>query len=436
MASSGDEFALYVQSPQLVPQTASNIVAGPSKRKKLPTSTDNTEKRRTPAEAIPISSDEEERPPVVAKRGKTATTPGSAANGRSFSSKAKGKAVVGGSARQRKTGGEEETAGETDADVGASRMAKSMVLSGKERDPERLHVQLARLQKNLDDVIQQRDRLSGQLDEAFQLRQNEAERLMIEQKTQYDIRLKAQDDMIKELQDSLSRADALSLSGGGTSLHFLTRETADDEKQGLQREVSKLKKTVKEKDKTIDEKDIHIKGLDEQIQLLRADLKTEIENTKALTSRNPPSSSKHNSKSAESKHGNVIRLYEELTGILITNVRHEPGQYKEEDAVYSCVQTTSNEKSLNFTLKFFQEAEEGTPSGATRGGRIIEKVIYTPQLLEREAADFVAQLDFLASPFTFQKAQMNVFTKTLTSYLEGENEENQSDASHMEVEDD
>jgi Chromosome segregation protein Csm1/Pcs1 len=190
------------------------------------------------------------------------------------------------------------------------------------------------------------------------------------------------------------------------------------------------------------------------VQVLRADLKTEIENTKALTSRNPLSSSKHNSKAAESKLGKVIRLYEELTGILITNVRHEPGQYKEEDAVYSCVQTTSNEKStchlrrrvhantkysagLNFTLKFFQEAEEGeTPSGATRGGRIVEKVIYTPQFLEKEAADFVAQLDFLASPFTFQKAQMNVFTKTLTSYLEGENEENQSDASHMEVEDD
>jgi hypothetical protein len=70
------------------------------------------------------------------------------------------------------------------------------------------------------------------------------------------------------LQDSLSRADALSLSGRGTSLHFLTRETADDEKQGLQREVSKLKKTIKERDKAIDDKDIHIKGLDEQSKIL------------------------------------------------------------------------------------------------------------------------------------------------------------------------
>lgn len=90
-------------------------------------------------------------------------------------------------------------------------------------------------------------------------------------------------------------------------------------------------------------------------------------------------------------------------------------------------------------MKFFQEqeAQEGdAPSSAKRSGPIVEKVIYTPQLLEKEAEEFVAQLDFLASPFTFQKAQMNVFTKTLTSYLEGENEENQSDTSQMEVEDD
>ena len=41
----------------------------------------------------------------------------------------------------------------------------------------------------------------------------------------------------------------------------------------------------------------------------------------------------------------VIRLYEELTGILVTNVRHEPGQYKEDDAVYTCILTTSENKS-------------------------------------------------------------------------------------------
>jgi hypothetical protein len=96
-----------------------------------------------------------------------------------------------------------------------------------------------------------------------------------------------------------------------------------------------------------------------------------------------------------------------------------------------------NPVGLNFTLKFFQEAEGGeTPTSVRRSGQVIEKVIYTPQLLEQETPEFIAQLDFLASPFTFQKAQMNVFTKTLTSYLEGENEDNPSDASQMEVEED
>lgn len=93
---------------------------------------------------------------------------------------------------------------------------------------------------------------------------------------------------------------------------------------------------------------------------------------------------------------------------------------------------------LNFTLKFFQEQEvaEGENLSSTQqNGPIVEKVIYTPHMLEQETPEFVAQLDFLASPFTFQKAQMSVFTKTLTSYLEGENEDN-SDGSQMEVEED
>lgn len=70
------------------------------------------------------------------------------------------------------------------------------------------------------------------------------------------------------MQKSLSRADPLSRSSGGTSLHFLTRETADEEKQEVQREVSKLKKIIKEKDNRIDEKEVHIKELDESSMIL------------------------------------------------------------------------------------------------------------------------------------------------------------------------
>lgn len=73
----------------------------------------------------------------------------------------------------------------------------------------------------------------------------------------------AQDDTIQELRKSLSRSDALSRTGAGTSLHFLTREMADEEKQNVQREVNRLKKMVKEKDNVIDEKEVHIKALDE-----------------------------------------------------------------------------------------------------------------------------------------------------------------------------
>lgn len=126
--------------------------------------------------------------------------------------------------------------------------------------------------------------MSGQLEELFRLRENEPEKLLREQKAQYEARLKgmaicfigcgglsyinsAQDDTILELQASLSRVDALSQSGGSTSLHFLTRETADEEKQDVQREVSKLRKVIKEKDKVIDAKETQIKDLDDTSML-------------------------------------------------------------------------------------------------------------------------------------------------------------------------
>jgi hypothetical protein len=38
--------------------------------------------------------------------------------------------------------------------------------------------------------MQQRDRMSGQLDEVFRLRQNETENLLHDQKAQYEARLK------------------------------------------------------------------------------------------------------------------------------------------------------------------------------------------------------------------------------------------------------
>lgn len=86
-------------------------------------------------------------------------------------------------------------------------------------------------------------------------------------------------------------------------------------------------------------------------------------------------------------------------------------------------------------MRCFKEAEDGeTPASAARSGRTVDKVIYSPLLLERESEEFVKQLGFLGSPFVFSKEQMCVFTSTLLKYLEGESEDNESGSDQMEAE--
>lgn len=47
-------------------------------------------------------------------------------------------------------------------------------------------------------------------------------------------------------------------------LHFLTREAADEEKEAVEKEVSRWKDIVKQKDAQLAEKDERIAGLEEQ----------------------------------------------------------------------------------------------------------------------------------------------------------------------------
>lgn len=47
-------------------------------------------------------------------------------------------------------------------------------------------------------------------------------------------------------------------------LHFLTREAADEEKEAVEKEVSRWKDIVKQKDAQLAEKDKRIVGLEEQ----------------------------------------------------------------------------------------------------------------------------------------------------------------------------
>ena len=72
----------------------------------------------------------------------------------------------------------------------------------------------------------------------------------------------AQEQMIRELTSQLARVDSLNREGKTSTLHFLTREAADEERRGLQSEVERLEEVVEEQKKTIATWDAKIRELD------------------------------------------------------------------------------------------------------------------------------------------------------------------------------
>lgn len=74
----------------------------------------------------------------------------------------------------------------------------------------------------------------------------------------------------------------------------------------------------------------------------------EIENSKRLVARTAPLSLSKASGKLDSRNALIVRLYEELTGVLITNVKHDTGKFKDDDAIFTCVQTARDRSASMF----------------------------------------------------------------------------------------
>lgn len=61
--------------------------------------------------------------------------------------------------------------------------------------------------------------------------------------------------MIGELTSQLARVNTLIQEGKTSTLHFITREAADEERKTIDRQNEKLKGLVKEKDKLLQDRD-------------------------------------------------------------------------------------------------------------------------------------------------------------------------------------
>jgi hypothetical protein len=77
-------------------------------------------------------------------------------------------------------------------------------------------------------------------------------------------RLVAKEELIKELTVQIARLNPMLKEGRDSTVHFLTREAADEEKRILDERLEKAKETLKQKDAVIKDKDARIAALNEQ----------------------------------------------------------------------------------------------------------------------------------------------------------------------------
>ncbi|KAI9061472.1 hypothetical protein FKP32DRAFT_1528295, partial [Trametes sanguinea] len=302
--------------------------------------------------------------------------------------------------------------------------------------PSKTEEKLAREVENLRDQLErspsqitiQRDKLAKQLDELFRIRNTEAEQILAEYKSHFDESIQRKEALIQELTAQLSKLQSSSKSSKSYTLHFLTREAAEEEKQALREENLRLKDVIKQREATIASKDKEIQQLQEEAKVMQKELKAEIERSKSLAARAPAPTTAarpHQPAPNEPRNTPVIRLYEDMTNILVTGVKIDksPDFPQIDEEILACIFTYNYQTpdlndaafSLNFSLRNVYELPEGVKPGTSLPrDRLILKVKYEPRDLDKESPDVVERLSFFKDPFMFARDQMTVFLKTLT----------------------
>ncbi|KAL1939126.1 hypothetical protein VTO73DRAFT_10167 [Trametes versicolor] len=299
------------------------------------------------------------------------------------------------------------------------------------RELDSLRVQLEQSREVAKEITNQRDKLAKQLEEVFRLRNTEPEGVLQEYKGHLESSIRRKDSLIEELTAQLSKLQTSSKSDKSYTLQFLTREAAEEEKQALREENIRLKEVIKQREATIASKDKQMHALEDEAKTAKKDLELEIERSKTLAARAPPSAMSRQQKPtpAEVQNTPVIKLYEDMTNILITSVKVEksPEYPTLDEHILTCIYTYQNTeehitfcKSLNFTLRHTYDRPEGaTPGADLADNQLVQKVKYEPKDLDKENPELVERLAFFNNPFMFARDQMTVFLKTLTDTVAG-----------------
>ncbi|KAG6830758.1 hypothetical protein H0H92_014839 [Tricholoma furcatifolium] len=333
----------------------------------------------------------------------------------------------------------------------ASRLKQSTARRGEADEIARLTEKIKQQQAHI-------DALSSQLEEVFNIRETEAEKLYKQQQAQFEVQLKAHEDVIRELNNQIAMKEPLMRSGNSTVLNLLTREAADEEKRAVEQEVARWKNIAEQRGREIKQRDERIASLERSEKDLQSELKLEIDRSQALAAKAhrtaPPSVTRGGSRPAgvpdDPKHVEIVRLYEDVTNLLVTAMKVSTGTHLGlEDWTFTCIYTYVEEdasdrdsattKSLNFLLRTCYEVVEGHSGAVTSKEQLIPSVQYVPQNLDFEPPEFVKKLDFLGEPFSFGRNQLPLFLRTMYERMKSavrnddESEEEEDDESVQEI---
>ncbi|KAF9030813.1 hypothetical protein BDZ89DRAFT_1241556 [Hymenopellis radicata] len=308
-------------------------------------------------------------------------------------------------------------------------------------DEEGNQSEVKRLRLELKAAQSRTDQLSRQVEEMIRARETEPEALFREYRDIADKRMEDQQNLIDQLTLTLAKTEPLMKNGKSNVLQLLTREAADEEQRILERDKDKYKRQLDDQSKTISDLNKRTAELEQErkfatfisIPVLRdvvrqtaAELEAEVKRSKALAAQHirPPGSAQRHGRagalgSDDPKYSTTIKFYEDLTDLLITNVRFEKCKFEEnpeEDSILSCVYTYTDKHdpglthSLTFTLRLCHELDK-------EAGELVPQVMYAPKELDKETPEMAEALDFLAGPFSFRKEQLQMLTVTLSEQI-------------------
>ncbi|KAJ7632827.1 hypothetical protein FB45DRAFT_1057849 [Roridomyces roridus] len=390
--------------------------AGPSKPaakpKRKPTSKVVPE---TESEDMPRAQDDSEEDEIVQVDPPKSRKP---VNGKAVAAKGKGKAPSEAASRKQAVEVIDDDEDEI-GPVGTARAINNATANNKRdlaKENERMRRRLQMMEKNIQSV-------TAQLEEVLRVRETEPEELAKRQAEKYEEQIEAKDLLIKQYEEMLGRQEPLSTNGKSSVLHMVTREKADQEKRSAEDQVTYWKGVADEREKLIREKNTEIENLRQLQRDLEYEVKTERELAQKASSKPPVSAPRTRGPnpvlgSEDPKHTQLVSLYEDITNLLITDIKvQESNFFNLEDWTVTCIYTQpDSQRSLGFLLRFVWEPTN--PDEIPESPEDLEKgTSYTPLNLDKESPHFIDELDFLNTGFAFPRRQLPIFFASLVKLM-------------------